>query len=518
MSVVDERGALDRPMSLFDHATRLHELNPDAPLPHGGRPYPDDRLQTKERKGRLWAPERVAAVRSALEVFVRDTAASVQTLHDDLARLYVYEGTAESIVGKLAATDPDRLRSTGVWLVRNATDRLPAMVGLAMLITAGRSDDIPLITTIGLLDYFGPTAVKALAALPDGIPHLIWLAERCGRPTRTAVIRVLATRADPLAVAWLRRNVVVDEQMSASLARQVAEAISLADLLEADTVDDDVLDQAADLVLAMVTPNDYRAQVVRYRDADRVCDALARHLTAAPASMHRYAMLVSLIAELHSGHTACLGWHPGQRERILARLRAATGRGDWREHVDAALRSADPLTRRRAAWARDDVASDTATGDAGSPAAGTSTVRRLRIEVAVPDPLKPGEPQTRILVDDQPVVAAAFDKGPPHAPEALLERGQLRAADQPHEVRLAEASCTEGCCGGLYVTIVLDGDTVVWRDWRGHTSAAPPSELRFAAHRYEAELIRAETIAVGNGRPAPSPGSCAPGWPLDPTC
>jgi len=78
---------------------------------------------------------------------------------------------------------------------------------------------------------------------------------------------------------------------------------------------------------------------------------------------------------------------------------------------------------------------------------------------------------------------------------AIVLFGQARraAAAEPHEVRLAEAYCTEGCCGALYVTVVQDGDTVVWRDWRGHTTAAPPPEVRFAAEEYEAELTRAET-------------------------
>jgi hypothetical protein len=181
VSAVDERGALDRPVSLFEHAARLHQLFPDSPLPRGGRPYPDRHFQTAMRRDRLPARERVASVRSALEAFLRDPAASVQTLHDDLTLLFVFAGTAESIVVKLAATDPDRLRATGVRLVRNTTDRLPAMVGLAMLVTAGRPDDVPVITTIGLLDYFGPSAVKALAragGVRDGGLHRLAVCRR----------------------------------------------------------------------------------------------------------------------------------------------------------------------------------------------------------------------------------------------------------------------------------------------------------------------------------------------------
>lgn len=413
---------------------------------------------------------------------------SVQALHNDLSGLDLFGRTVESAIDKLTTEDPDRLRAAGLWLVRHGTDRRPVMVGLALLVIVGRPEDAPLIRTIGLLDHFGPMTVRALAALAGSTPDLIWLAERSRRWARIKAIEALTNRTDPPAAEWLRHRAVGDEPMGTSLARQVAEAVSLADALQADDVEDDVVDQAAELLLAMAAPGDYRTELAEYRDACRAHDALARCLTAGPASMRRYAMLVSLIADLRSGSAACLDWNPGQRESILTRLRATVRRDDWCERVDAALRSPDPLTRRQAEWARKAVA-----GDAWRPAADPAEVRRLRIEVAVPDPLRAGDVQTRILVDGRPVVAAAFDKGPPHTPETLLERGRLRAAVQAHEVRLAEAYCTEGCCGALHVTVVRDRDTVVWRDWRGHTSAAPPPEPRFAADQYDAELTRAET-------------------------
>lgn len=58
-------------------------------------------------------------------------------------------------------------------------------------------------------------------------------------------------------------------------------------------------------------------------------------------------------------------------------------------------------------------------------------------------------------------------------------------------MQLAEAYCTEGCCGALYVTIRRDGDEVVWGDWRGAVGPTPP-EYRFAAAAYDAEVGRAE--------------------------
>lgn len=60
------------------------------------------------------------------------------------------------------------------------------------------------------------------------------------------------------------------------------------------------------------------------------------------------------------------------------------------------------------------------------------------------------------------------------------------------KVMLAEAYCTEGCCGALYVTIVRDGPEVVWKDWRSSMKGDPPPEARFNAAAYDREVVRAE--------------------------
>ncbi|MGW4142910.1 hypothetical protein ACWELV_40310 [Streptomyces mirabilis] len=40
-------------------------------------------------------------------------------------------------------------------------------------------------------------------------------------------------------------------------------------------------------------------------------------------------------------------------------------------------------------------------------------------------------------------------------------------------MRLAEASCTEDCCGALCVTIQRDGDYVLWDEWRNPDARQP---------------------------------------------
>jgi hypothetical protein len=91
-----------------------------------------------------------------------------------------------------------------------------------------------------------------------------------------------------------------------------------------------------------------------------------------------------------------------------------------------------------------------------------------------------------------PVVPARFDRGPAEPPECLLTGGCLAATHEPREVKLAEAYCTEGCCGALYVTVVREGDEVVWKRGRASMHAEPLPEDRFDAAEYDRQIARAE--------------------------
>ncbi|MBF6507630.1 hypothetical protein IU422_07710 [Nocardia farcinica] len=98
----------------------------------------------------------------------------------------------------------------------------------------------------------------------------------------------------------------------------------------------------------------------------------------------------------------------------------------------------------------------------------TDELSRLALHVVVPEPERPGRNvELRALVDGVDVVAAAFHSGPARSPQELLRPGgPLEATAEPHEVRLAEAECTEGCCGALHVMVRGDDEHVVWSEWR----------------------------------------------------
>ncbi|MGW7055083.1 hypothetical protein [Streptomyces sp. NPDC054887] len=118
----------------------------------------------------------------------------------------------------------------------------------------------------------------------------------------------------------------------------------------------------------------------------------------------------------------------------------------------------------------------------------------LALRVVVPSPARRGgSVEVRALVDGRDILADAFTGGRGQEPEdVLLPGGPLLATSEPHEVRLAEASCTEGCCGALYVTVRRDGDHVLWDGWR--SPAEDDVDLpgfRFEAHEYTREVERA---------------------------
>lgn len=473
MSVAHERGALDHPVSLFEHARRLSRLNPDGPLPDGGRPWPDggDHPDVPPRESRL-------ALTAVLREFIGDPALSPVDLHDRCTRLAIDAENVTHVLYKLAPEPSQRLLETARWLVENGWDRRAVLVGLGLLRGRAEQRDVPAVRTVGLLCFAYPLAVQVLAQLPGAAHDLIRLAERSPRHQRDLVVQALVTHTDPTVRRWVRST--PRDLLCGGLARQIAEAHGLAEMLDRPTADDALWDQVGNLLVAMASSRTYESQIGRYRDAAVVCRRWVALADRRPATLERAALLTMVVQDLCAGLAAPV---VGElRQGLIEQINHVLSSRPWVEMLRRSACSDDPVEARRAAWVL------------GEASRNDIPEGRFAIRVVVPDPNPVGflQVEARIVIDGMPVVAVAFDKGSAEGPERLLDSGRLRATGDPREVRLAEAYCTEECCGGLYTTIVRDGAEVVWKDWRSSKQGDPPQEVRFDAAEYDREVARAE--------------------------
>ncbi|KKZ71368.1 hypothetical protein VO63_24140 [Streptomyces showdoensis] len=414
--------------------------------------------------------------------------AAARAIRRRLDRLPVTSRMMVSAVAELPLPDEPAARALGRHLVRTGHDLTSVRVGLALLARLGEPADVPYVRDLGLLRGLTRPAVLALERLDPRAAALLRLACRTQGPVTAELVAALGSGDARAAAAAVIAEPLGLTDAGPGRARLIAEAADLAGLLRRDRTDPRLLLQAGRLLVRMADPRADRSEILHHRDAAEVYEAVVRRSCGLPPTVERAAVLLSLALDLDSGPSHLLPWREGQREQLLDALGALLTSPGWAALPDRADAAAPPGARHRAAWLRD------ATGRlfAARPAP-----PRLRIEVVAADPVERRPVETRFLIDGRPLVPEAFGRGPGHAPEHLLDSGDLVATGEPREVRLAEAWCTEGCCGALHVTVVREGDEVVWRDWRrpdrlpGGAVPPPLPAYRFDAAAYDAELARA---------------------------
>ncbi len=468
--------------SLYAYALRLHESQPEGRLPHGGYPLPN---QPPQKPGRLGWREAHARVRETLTPLLSDpdTVHAADEVHRKLHELAVRDRHIQGAMTDLPLEDPAAARALGRHLTRTGTSALAVNVGIALLGRLGEPEDVPYLKILGMLRGFTRPAVSALNALDCPTAALVWLANHTEHRALRHLIDAIASRNDEEARKWLMQAPLEYGAIGPSIARRITEAVQLADILGEEQVDIQVVAQAGRLLCRMTGLRDYQPEILNYQQAVTLYNALVARAPQLPPTVDHYAILLSLALDLHSGPSVLLDWQPGQREALLEALAATLSTPSWTTVPE--VEPEDPAERRRVHWIR----------RAARQPFNHPTASRLRAEATVRDPADPDAVEVRLLIDGRPLVPEAFGKGPANSPEYLLDSGRLRATVEPREVQLAEAYCTEGCCGALYVTICREDDQVVWRDWRRPPTRHPRAELteyRFDAAEYDAEIERAE--------------------------
>ncbi|MFG2485785.1 hypothetical protein ACGFSI_23890 [Streptomyces virginiae] len=473
MSVRDEREPLDpRTTSLYDYALFRHGIEPDGTVPRKGFPLPDGPPTPEPgRKDRTWHQAHAEVIDALTPLLADpDPVRAAEGVHRRVAELALTRRSLRSHTARLALADEEAARRTARQLIRTGTDAAAVGVGMTLLIRLGEPEDVPILKALGMLRGLGDSAIAALDPLDRQAAALLVIRGRDRSEQLTPLTDAIASGdADATRSALVR---LPDEPRAMWLSRRIAEAADLHGLLRARPQDAELLALTGQLLHRMVDPLDGRAEILDYLPARAVYEALVRNADRLPPTPEHRSLLLSIALDLHSGPAVLLNWRPGRRRALL-------------DALDRLLPAAAPEPvpgDRRADWFRRNRRLPFTRTDAGDPP---------RWELAVVhDPADSSAVETRILIDGIPLVPALFGRGRAHPPEYLLDSGRLRAAAEPREVQLAEAYCTEGCCGALYVTIRRDGDEVVWDGWRGAVGPPPPA-YRFAAAAYDAELVRA---------------------------
>lgn len=525
------------PPALYDHVLRLRRESPDglppcrgfdlpadlgtdltpepgpADTPSSGGRMPSSGKQTPSSGNQTPLSRKAAAgvIREALTPLPEDPA----VLHRRFAELGVRGRHRHLIHSAVAALPlPADEHATARALARRLTrtgGSVPVVIaGLALLTRLGEPEDVPYLSTLGLLRPLTGPAVQALDALDRRSAAVLSLVTSVSRGELRPLVRALGTGDERAVRSELVAFRAEPRFLGATTARRIAEAVRLPHLLAGHPDDPVLLARAARLLVRMACASGDTTELPTYREARAVYETVVTRAALLPPTLDEHATLLSLALDLGSGPGALLDWPSGCRETLLDSLDRLLAEPCRTAPVDLAVGNptdtgesteltsgeggvtseADAARRLRARWIR-----RTGRRPFTAPAGPDSG---LRLVIVVGDPVDGGTVETRILVDGRPLVPAVFPHGPAHSPELLLDEGLLRAGPEPRRVRLAEAWCGEGCCGALHVTIRRDGDRVVWEDWqrpplpgiRGPASELPA--LRFDATAYDAEIARAE--------------------------
>jgi hypothetical protein len=346
--------------SVYEHISR-HVVPGRAGLAEGGEDLPDEH----DDGGIRWSPgakdgvfghhmgtreekDRAEEVAKALDtVLARATTRNVSRLYG----LLTGEGLInhlDHLTGALAAKHPDLLRlgTLASWLAREAPDREPVKFAIAMLGIVPSEDHEDLLMTLGRHEEFTLYAAAALSSAstrPE--QRLFELARNVSGWGRIHVVERLTGTESPEIKSWMLREGYKNSVMYEYLAFACATAGGLRVALGAQTVDDDLLLGAGDIIAALISGGPAE-NMDDYADGSTVVESYVGHLGPRPDNLRHFLVLASIrhFLEEHVAweERAARGWTPTLRAQLRERVTALMSLPHWQALAEQGLESDDP--------------------------------------------------------------------------------------------------------------------------------------------------------------------------------
>ena len=261
-------------------------------------------------------------------------------------------GVLDDVLADLVASgdlDPDRFHELASFLVRTAPDRELVKLGVSMLGVLVGCDERETLLTIGRHEEFTLFSAVALASTLEQPDEALWELAQCVHGWgRIHAVERLTETDEPEIKAWLVREGFRNEVMDEYLAHTCALAGDLVGALEADIVDDALLDGAAGIFAALLNGGPAE-DIEDYAGAPAAAEAYLRHLVRRPE--HRLLSLSHLLVaeqlrefigpagdQLEDDDTLReLGWTLDIRGRVLDMCARVALRSEWPERVAEGL-------------------------------------------------------------------------------------------------------------------------------------------------------------------------------------
>jgi hypothetical protein len=244
-------------------------------------------------------------------------------------------------VGAMAFVDQVKVDRLAEWIAERAPDRAPVQVAMALMMFHGE-EHRALLLHLGRHEDLARFAAIGLSGTSERDRNLYELAKSVHGWGRIDVVELLGPTGDPEIRDWLLRDGYRNDIAYGLLAHTCANAGGLRDALMKQTVDDEMLGSAGELIVALLIGDPFEGMDAYY-DGAPVVELYLGHLGPQPTELTQLIVVGKILAYMDA--------HPGWSAMGRPLAEAIVKQPYWKELIAVGLADPDPATFDRAAEA-----------------------------------------------------------------------------------------------------------------------------------------------------------------------